>query len=240
MSYDSVVLGDTPVSYWELNESSGTTATDSADSNPGTYSGGFTLGQPGIGDGETAVALANASSGVVTVPAASNLQPTNVSAEVWVNATSTTSNVGFVGPKWPGSGGIGYCLGLSIDTGSGTAMMFGGYSGSAWTVARDSISFPTGAWTHCVGTYDGTNLRLYRNGVLVAGPTALASLTYQSQNLLIGQSPTAANMSDFVNGSMAKAAVYNYGLSATQVSNHYAAATALGPIYQPHRMPLGV
>jgi hypothetical protein len=45
-TYNTVVTGDSPTSFWKLNETSGSTAADSVGSNPGTYNGGFTLNQP--------------------------------------------------------------------------------------------------------------------------------------------------------------------------------------------------
>ena len=45
-AYATQVLADSPVSYWRLGETSGTTASDAAGSNAGSYAGGVTLGQP--------------------------------------------------------------------------------------------------------------------------------------------------------------------------------------------------
>ena len=43
-------------------------------------------------------------------------------------------------------------------------------------------------WNHYVCVYDGTNILLYQNGVLVAGPTALAR-TSVSNGAAVGFSP---------------------------------------------------
>jgi hypothetical protein len=54
-TYDEIVQGDAPSSWWRLDETSGTTA-DSAGPNQGTYAGGPTRGRPsGVRDGNTAV-----------------------------------------------------------------------------------------------------------------------------------------------------------------------------------------
>ena len=46
--YDTEILADSPVGYWKLNETSGTTAYDSSgNGNNGTLHGGITLNQPG-------------------------------------------------------------------------------------------------------------------------------------------------------------------------------------------------
>lgn len=60
--------------YWRLGERSGTTACDTYGRNPGTFTGGITLGQPGAvtGDSDTAT-LFNGTSGWVSVPPLSSL-----------------------------------------------------------------------------------------------------------------------------------------------------------------------
>jgi hypothetical protein len=45
--YPDAVLADNPVSYWRLDETSGSTATDSKGANAGTYVNGPTLNQAG-------------------------------------------------------------------------------------------------------------------------------------------------------------------------------------------------
>jgi len=51
-SYIDKVLGHAPTAYWPLNEASGAVATELVNGWNGAYTG-VTLGQPGIGDGET-------------------------------------------------------------------------------------------------------------------------------------------------------------------------------------------
>src|SRR5712692_4526714 len=69
-NYSTVVGSDTPVGYWRLDETSGTSAADSsgAHANPLTYQGGYTLAtQPGAitGDADPGVTL-NGSTGAIT------------------------------------------------------------------------------------------------------------------------------------------------------------------------------
>src|SRR5262245_37708935 len=56
-TYTSVVLADLPTAFWRLNETSGTTAVDSAGGNNGTISGsvGLGSGSPIVGDGTAMV-----------------------------------------------------------------------------------------------------------------------------------------------------------------------------------------
>src|SRR5690349_20991282 len=57
LTYRDVVLNDGPVSYWRLNEPSGTTATDSVGSNTGTSTSGVTVNVGGISPDDTAYLL---------------------------------------------------------------------------------------------------------------------------------------------------------------------------------------
>jgi hypothetical protein len=45
--YGAEVLGDSPVSYWRLDETSGTIALDEMSANPGSYQGTPSLGEDG-------------------------------------------------------------------------------------------------------------------------------------------------------------------------------------------------
>ncbi len=70
-NYQTTVLNDSPIAYWRLGESSGTTAASVVNPNTfnSTYSAtGVTLGQPGalVGDPGTSIAL-NGSSGKVDI-----------------------------------------------------------------------------------------------------------------------------------------------------------------------------
>ena len=81
-------------------------------------------------------------------------------------------------------------------------------------------SLPANQWVHVAGTYDGTNISLYLNGV-PAGPSTLASGTISpsGNNLQIGHD--AANPSRYFHGLIDDASVYNRALSASEISAIY-------------------
>jgi hypothetical protein len=76
-----------------------------------------------------------------------------------------------------------------------------------------------GKWTHVVGTFDGTNLRVYINGALSAGPTAITSAPVTT-NASIGANPTGGNL---WNGAIDEVRVYNRALSSNEVTTLYGA-----------------
>jgi len=80
------------------------------------------------------------------------------------------------------------------------------------------------AWHHIAGTFDGTNARLYVNGVAVA--SAALSTTYQPNtrsSLEIGQAEPGSGF--YFPGQLQDAAVYTTVLSPTQVQRHYSVGT---------------
>jgi hypothetical protein len=87
--YSDAVIADNPVSYWRLDESSGTTAADSKGSNAGTYTNGPTLGQAGALP-DTINNRAASFDGVndyVTVPYAAALNTAQFTLEFWSKPT---------------------------------------------------------------------------------------------------------------------------------------------------------
>lgn len=216
-SYSDVVLGDSPLRYYRLDESGGTSAYDATGSGQnGTYSGGYTQSEPGAlaGDSDAAV-LFNGSTGCITCPATG--LPTGtvaVSIECWVNLSATPT--GTVIPLALGKGGTnGQEFYLAFP--SSTAI----WAGSG-TVNSQGPALALNTWHHLVATYDGANIRLYSDGALVAGPTAASvSLSYGgASGLSVAQ---LGNTTDYFSGLVDEVAVYATALTPTQVSNHYTA-----------------
>src|SRR5690606_6066485 len=83
--YAAAVLADGPVAYWQLNETSGPTAVDSAGSHDGAIGPAVGLGVPGApqaGSGSTAFDFSGTADRV-TVPYDPALNPTQFTIEAW-------------------------------------------------------------------------------------------------------------------------------------------------------------
>jgi hypothetical protein len=85
-AYVDVVDGLNPLGYWRLGESSGTTATDYAGSQNGTYGGGVTLGATGAlsGDSDTAVTFDGIDDIIDIGPSADLVLTGDLSVSFWV------------------------------------------------------------------------------------------------------------------------------------------------------------
>lgn len=206
----TLVLSHGPVAYWRLGESSGTTAYDETGVSNGTYAGGYTLGSPGalVNGPDTAVDLDGAS-GRVNVPSVAGLELTNqVSIEAWVNLDSTA------GTQWIVDKGAFYYLYI-IDG----QVVFGVQNEGGYPYVNAPVG-PAGVWQHWVGTYDGANLSLYRNGVLAAQSPLTGTFLSSADSLTIGAfDPLSSGQT--VDGRVDEVAVYGSGLTGAQVRSHY-------------------
>ncbi len=97
-------------------------------------------------------------------------------------------------------------------------------AGTQRTLAGAAV--PTTGFHHVVGTWDGTNQRVYLDGVLGATSANFAGALTTGTSSLIG---TFDKASLFFNGVIDDVAAYNYALSSTQVASHYNAA--LGKVF---------
>ncbi len=172
--------------HWKLDETSGTTAADSSDSsNTGTVSGagaspGWTTGADGGAlsfDGTDYGVVGSLLTDYVDCGSDISLQPTmQVTVSGWYN-TDTYSYYGQIAGFAYDSGAdeSGYAI-FTEEPEDGEE---GGYIGF-WLAAGNGVgtylwtsevpATPTG-WTHVAGTYDGTTMRLYINGVEKATST---------------------------------------------------------------------
>jgi hypothetical protein len=248
MRYADAILADGPVSWWRLDEASGTTAADQIGANPGTYTGGFTLGQPGAlaqsGDADASVLL-NGTTGYVSVPFSSALNTSVFTWEAWVKfgtvsgqqaIISTTSepsvNV-FDGITWNLDGSGNYAANINTGGPSGTFLYLGVTGG-----------FVVGNWYHLAFTWNSSNgsYQGWVNGASTAsGTQTVAGFAANTTGLMgIGENGSFAPPANTLSGNMAQAAVYNYALSTAQVAAHYNAGVGLpGRLGAPARMPLG-
>lgn len=219
MSYSSEVLADSPIAYWRLGESAGTTAVSEVNTPAldGTYVNTPTLGVQGAlsGDSNTAVTFTASSSERITVSDNALLQVADVlTAEAWIKRASTGTK------QYILSQHVG-ALEFYMDTDD----LLTAFKHSDAQIVKSTISITdTTTWHHCVYTKNGATSALYINGVDRTGTVTNQTLTDQN-NFRI-----ACNTSDavFWDGSLDEVAWYGTALSAARVLDHYEAATTWG------------
>jgi hypothetical protein len=75
---------------------------------------------------------------------------------------------------------------------------------------------PANTWSHLAGTYDGTTLRLYVNGVQVASRAQTGSIATTTDPLQIGGD---SFFGQYFQGTIDEFRIYNRALTATEIQN---------------------
>jgi hypothetical protein len=212
-AYSTVVMTDTPLAYYRLSESSGTTMSDSSgNAHVGTFYATKTATAGLLG----AVSSDGASSQPGTVASASWLNVAAITLECLIKPSGTGSNAGVVTRYGSSQDWL-----LWINVSSQIAVRFYNAAGSQVDL-NTGITVVAGTTYHVVATYQSGQSRLYVNGAQVASSTALTGLLRSDpQNLEIG---TYATNTWGFSGVVDEVALYSGELSATRVGVHYAAS----------------
>lgn len=223
-SYEAKVVADNPVSWWRLDETSGSTFADAMGRNPGSWVTPPTLGAPGAlsgsANGAAQFTLANASYG--EVPFAANLNTDTISVECWVKTSEVENDIVPLSSWVASPNHKGY---MFIKSGSSwrTALSFG--DTYVYTYVAMGSVVPA-QWTHLVYTCSpSAGWSVYMNGVRAAGPFSTSGWVLNtSAPFRIGTSvPGASSYNDFFDGEIDEVSVYGTVLSSTNILAHYEA-----------------
>ena len=156
-------------------------------------------------------------SDVVTIPDNSLLDITDaITLECWLKPETLANTGGFAHKE------LAYML--YIATGSNLPQFYV-YTPSVATATAPSIP-PVGEWGHMVGTYDGTTISLYINGVLVDTTANTGSIATNSNDLVIGHYYYLPSTYNY-NGVIGSLRVWDRSLKATEILDLYVSPWAL-------------
>lgn len=199
-------------------------ANDVIAGNNGTLHGGVTFAPGKVGQAFSF----NGVDSYVQAISSFTLEPQTVSLEAWVNSTSVGRNRYILSLGANGDVAASYALYTSSNSGLG----FYVFDGTNFVESPDAGSeIWDGNWHHVMGTYDGSMVRLYVDGVEVGNgtPTNL-QIDYNlptSNDLFIG---TYGNLNTqyqyFFNGLVDEPSVFNRALSPADVQKIFAAGSA--------------
>jgi RHS repeat-associated protein len=213
--YRSAVLADAPVGYWRLGDAIPSTVAyeESAAHWSGTYTNGPTLGAPGLlTDDPNPAATFDGTNDIVTTSLTNTTaQLGQYSLEAWIkrSGTSTADQV-IVG------GNASISLRIRANT-TGASITF--WTGSTSVFATSAASVTDGARHHLVGTWDGTTLRIYVDGVLSGSNAPGGAPPGSTTGISIGNHPGQALA---FGGTIDEVAFYRTTLSATRIAAHWA------------------
>lgn len=226
MPYSSEVLADSPLAYYRLGESSGTTMVDSSgNARDGAYGTGATLGATSLLPAETDTAIDVSTTGTApgTVASAVWMDVTTYSVEAWVTLDST-SDLQTILARYNGSSASQLMCMLRVD--SGVLKFYRGRNTSFVSITGPTLV--VGTKYHIVGTFDFATLtmKLYVDGVEVATGTGGTPQNTPAQPFTIGTN--AANSERF-DGRIDEVSFYGTALSGPRVLAHYNAGATTPP-----------
>ncbi len=224
VDYRQTVLDDGPVGYWRLGEASGTNANDeTANNKDGTYNGSPPLGAAGaVGDGDTAVTIA-VGDNVNMGDEFDFANTVSFTFEAWIYPTTIdTTYHRIVSKKDPNdpNGSQGWVIWVH-DLAPGYQLGFQRYlDGANQAVLVSNVEIELNEWSHLMATFDGTDMKLYLNGVLIKTQTyeSALSMTGNTEDFKLGESANGG--SNFI-GRIDEAAVYDKALEAGVARQRY-------------------
>jgi hypothetical protein len=180
----------TTVALWHMNETSGTTMVDSADSHDGVLKN-VQIGLPGKSG--TAYGF-NGTSSFVTVPSDPALDPGNANIRVQVSVNTTSlPTVGDFDIIRKGAKGTGPGYKMEIQKSGQASCGFGGTSGSTNLIAGPNVS--DGRWHTLQCIKNSSAIKLVVDGSVFSKSIKIGSIASTSR-VILGASPS----SDFYNG----------------------------------------
>ncbi len=223
-TYRGVVLADTPVAYWRLEESAGPTAHDETGNHHDAQyaSSGITFHEPGaFATGGYGVTLDGKSGRIVVGNLFDFAGRAPFAVEAWIRPTVIDQEFRRVFQKEveaPGGPTDGY--GLDVDDRADGL----GFHRTANGVSQVDLGLvpppPKSVFTHIVVSCDGTTVRLFVNGAEVAKSRLTGDAVTTPAPFMWG---VAGGGGGFFGGELDELAVYDKDLVETRVSAHYLA-----------------
>jgi hypothetical protein len=205
------------VAWWQAEND----ARDALGSHDGTLQGGTAFVDGKVGrafsfDGTTQY---------VSVPQSAALQPrTGITLEGWVYAKGAPSGYAGIAGTWDDNTGafrtyLFWVLGQTME-------FIVSPDGGSYQRVSDAEPFPTDQWVYVAATYDGTTIRLYRDGVEVATAASAGQIAVNDKPFLIGRTEGGSVGPNFWKGSIDELSLYDHALTATELTAIHAAGSA--------------
>ena len=205
------------VGYWPFN---GNANDQSGNGNNGTVISGL-LSNDRLGNANSSYYL-NGQTDYITVPSVSSMLPNRLTLSVWIKIPS----------NYTGNNGIGpiirarfYGYVLWFDSSNGSIINILHHNSSATTTTNTPSNINDNQWHQIVGTFDGTNNKLYLDGQLISTDvtTTLSNLYYVSDGPVAfgrdGNNPSTATA--MYQGWIDDIGIWNRALSQQEITNMY-------------------
>ena len=144
------------------------------------------------------------------------LSPTTVTVSMWLKRNAYQSSI---------------CNFLRRNDRDSYALMAVNNSDTVWFRIRNSVapvdaqtSMPLNAWTNLVGTFDGSNVRIYKNGALTNTAANTSPISYSGStigDLIIARDDVVSGRYAPIN--VGSTLIYSRALSAAEIAQNYEA-----------------
>jgi hypothetical protein len=195
------------VAAYGFEEASGTTVSDSS----GNSIGGYTSNAVRTAMGRYGKGMTFGPNSMVVVPENPMLDITgSLTLEAWVNPTAPGTNWQNVILKGGPNTALSYILNAVGMPGTDPSFFVSPAAAGVFS----PVTLPVNTWTHLAGTYDGTTMRIYTNGVLAASVSQTGLIAPSTDGLFIGGNPYYGH--NFT-GTIDEVRIYNRALSAGEI-----------------------
>jgi len=144
------------------------------------------------------------------------LRPTQFTIQSWIKIASTPTSYHPIVEKFYGSAANRYAS-YYLAVGSTETGIWIGTTDNTWNKAT-TPSYPSlGVWHYVVGTYNGTSLLFYLDGILNSSLEVSKTIDYNSQPIYIGQ----WGSNQYFNGLIDEVRIWNRSLSGSEINQIY-------------------
>jgi hypothetical protein len=154
---------------------------------------------------------------VQTQPFTPNI--TNKTLSAWVRLNSTTQQGGGV-INLQSENGVTFDAIVYNETNQGWGFGSESFNRTGWSNVKETS---TNSWVNIVATYENSNYKMYRNGVLILTLTSFNVINYNfSSRSLVGYRHTGGG-SAYLNGAISQASLYNRALTINEIKQNFEA-----------------
>ena len=204
--------------HWKFDETSGTSASDSS----GNNNTGTLTNSPTWTTGKINSALSFDGVNDYADIGTMNVSGSGITIAAWVKADSFSSAIDtrFIS-KANSTSEQGHYWMLGQTNSGGDKLRFRlKAGGSTQTLIASSGDLPTGTWFHAIATYDGSTMRLYKDGIEVGSVAKSGTIDIDATiPANIARNPDGSNHMD---GTMDDVRIYNRALSTSDIQALYA------------------
>lgn len=151
----------------------------------------------------------------VTIPSSPDLNPTSTTTlEAWIKPEIVDDFQRGIAGTWDDISGDDRTYMLWIARKPEFLLA---HSGNDYSRVTAPNPLQAGVWQHIAGTFDGTTIRLYIDGILVGETLFPGPIATNGHPFFIGRTDSGSNDPDFFKGDIDEIGLYNRALSADEI-----------------------